>query len=300
MTDLISIALTNLGLTLTATAFMAGGLLFVLYDRVYKNKVVRVPGSIVGIEKYISEMRTGNTRSSCLMYRPIVRFMYHGEETFFTAGLSKNTISDHIGDQLDVEYIQNLPASVRIAGRRLMRHVGLLLLSVSVIMLWVAFTIDQIGLGLKVVRLAAPFLINYLLFTFLFRTFEKQGGVAALMTQNNPIKTQEELEALDIFWSNDQIQTEVNRAYKPFLYITPILIGLVSWPGYLFAQKFFRRPYVRENFNADLLELETAKVFFNQVLSNSAMEKEFIIMSMCCFFVLMLSYSFLFTVRKTT
>ena len=298
MIDIISIVLSNLGLTLISTAFMAFGLIFVLYDLIYKKKVVKVPGRIAGIEKYISKMRTGNTRSSNLMYRPVVSFLYDGEETFFTAGLSKNTISDKIGDKVEVEYIINLPSSVRIAGRKFMRNLGLLLILVCIALLAITFNRDQIDLSLKVVRLAIPFIINYVLFKFLSKKFEKHGGVTALMKQNNPIKTREELAKLDIFWSNDQIQREEKRVYKPFLFITPVLIGLVAWPADIFTSRFFNRPYVIENFNADLLDVESAKIFLNDVMSHSGIQKEFIIMSICWFFLVTLLYSYIFTVKK--
>ena len=298
MADIISIVLSNFGLTLTSTAFMAFGLIFVLYDLIYKKKAVKVPGRIAGIEKYISKMRTGNTRSSRLMYRPVVSFIYNGDEAFFTAGLSKNTISDKIGDRIEVEYIINLPSSVRIAGRKFMRNFGILLILVSIVLLAITFNKDQIDLSLKVVRLAIPFILNYAIFMYLSKKFEKYGGVAALMKRNNPIITREALDKLDIFWSNDQIEREEKRVYKPFLFITPVLIGLVSWPADIFTSRFFSRPYVIESFNADLLEVESAKIFLNYVMSHSGMQKEFIIMSMCWFFLVTLFYSYIFTLKK--
>ena len=108
----IDLLLDNIGPILLASSFLFFSLLFVGYYRLYNNSTVQIPGKIVGIEKYVSKSRSGNRRSSQLMYRPVVSFIYHGEKTYFTAGLSKNFISEQIGDNVSVEYIDSLISSV--------------------------------------------------------------------------------------------------------------------------------------------------------------------------------------------
>jgi hypothetical protein len=296
----IDLLLDNIGPILLASAFLFFGLLFIAYHRLYNNSSVQSPGKIVGIEKYLSKSRSGNRRSSQLMYRPVVSFIYCGKKTYFTAGLSKNSISEQIGDSVQVEYIDDLISSVRIAGRPFIRNFGYGFFLTGLLILGISAQSSTLEWDLQLLRLSIPFALNWILFKYLTGLFKRYGGVAALMKQNSPIKTEDELQQLDVFWSSHDIAREEDRVYKPFLYITPVLIGLALWPAGVFSERFFNRPYVVEHFNETLINSGEAAIFFNYIMNHSALQKEFLIFSMSSFFVLVLSYSFIFTLKKTT
>ena len=295
----IDLLLDNIGPILLASSFLFFSLLFIGYYRLYNNSTVQIPGKIVGIEKYVSKSRSGNRRSSQLMYRPVVSFIYHGEKTYFTAGLSKNFISEQIGDNVSVEYIDSLISSVRIAGRPFIRNFGYGLFLIALLILGISAQSSTLSWDLQLLRLSIPFALNWILFKYLADLFKRNGGVAALMKQNSPIKTEEELQQLDIFWSNDDIAKEEDQVYKPFLYIIPVLIGLALWPAVVFGDRFFSHPYVVEKFNEALFNSGETPIFFNYIMNHSSLQKEFLIFAMSMFFVLMLSYSFIFTLKKT-
>ena len=295
----IDLLLDNIGPVLLASAFLFFGLLFIAYHRLYNNSSVQSPGKIAGIEKYLSKSRSGNRRSSHLMYRPVVSFIYRGKKTYFTAGLSKNSISDQIGERVQVEYIADLISSVRIAGRPFIRNFGYGFILTGLLILGIGAYSSPLKWNLQLLQVSIPFALNWVAFKYLAGLFERHGGVAALMKQNSPIKTEDELQQLDIFWSNDDIAKEEDRVYKPFLYITPLLIGLALWPAGVFGERFFNQPYVVEHFNEALLNSGEVAIFFNYIMNHSALQKEFLIFSMSSFFVLMLSYSFIFTLKKT-
>jgi len=289
----------NFGPILLASAFLFIGLLFIAYHRLYNKGTVQSPGKIAGIEKHLSTSRSGNRRSSQLMYRPVVSFIYRGEKTYFTAGISKNSITDQIGDSIQVEYIVDLISSVRIAGRPFFRNFGYGLSLIAVAILGFSANTSTLHWDLELIRLSLPLIINGIALKCLASLFVHHGGVAALMKQNNPIKTKDELDQLDIFWSNNDIAKEQDRVYKPFLYITPVLIALALWPAGVFGERFFSRPYVIEHVNTALLNNGEAAAVFNHVMNHTTLQKEFLILSMSSFFVLMLSYSFIFTLKKT-
>ena len=291
--------MSNIGIVLISSGFMFFGLGFFLYDFMYKKDSIQKNGKIIGIEKHIAVTRTGNRRSSSLVYRAIVSFIYDGNETFFTGGLSKSYISEKVGDKIKVEYIKNLPSSVRIANRKFMRNFGLLFLLISVVVLGISFKLDNSPPIIKTLHLFIPFIINLIAYFFMKRLFIKHGGISAFMKDNNPIKTRKDLDELDIFWSNKDIQKEENRVYKPFIIINPILIGLACWPFYIFTTKFMERPYVKENLTSNIFNVENCKTFFNHVMSHSGMQKEFLIMMMSAFVILVLTYSFFQVLRKT-
>ncbi|MFT5520730.1 MAG: hypothetical protein ACI9IA_001325 [Enterobacterales bacterium] len=291
--------MSNTGIVLISSGFMFFGLGFFLYDFMYKKNSIQKNGKIVGIEKHISVTRTGNRRSSSLVYRAIVSFIYDGNETFFTGGLSKSYISEKIGDKVKVEYIKNLPSSVRIANRKFMRNFGLLFLLISAVFLGISFKLDNFPPMIKMLHLSIPFIINLIAYFFMKRIFIKHGGITAFMKDNSSIMTRKDLDELDIFWSNKEIQKEENRVYKAFIFINPILIGLACWPFYIFSTKFMNRPYVEENLTSNLFNVDDFKIFFNYVMSHSGMQKEFLIAMMSGFFILALTYSFFYVLRKT-
>jgi hypothetical protein len=295
----IDLLLDNIGPILLASAFLFFGLLFIAYHRLYNNSSVQSPGKIAGIEKYLSKSRSGNRRRSQLMYRPVVSFIYRGEKTYFTAGISKNSISDQIGERVQVEYMTDLISSVRIAGRPFIRNFGYGFFLTGLLILGIGAYSSPLKWDLQLLQLSIPFALNWIVFKYLAGLFERHGGVSALMKQNSPIKTEDELQQLDIFWSNDDIAKEEDRVYKPFLYITPVLIGLALWPAGVFGERFFNQSYVVEHFNEALFNSGEVTIFFNYIMNHSALQKEFLIFSMSSFFVLMLSYSFIFTLKKT-
>ncbi len=161
-----------------------------------------------------------------------------------------------------------------------------------------AFNIDEIALEYKVARLALPFIINIFLFKFLKKFFNKHGAVKGFMKQNNPSKTKEELNKLEIFWNNDEIHEEKVKNYKPFLISTPILIGIAGWFGYANSMRFFNRPMVEKVLENDLTQLEGIQKSFDFIMGNLILQKEFLIISICAFFGPMFTYSFVFTLRK--
>jgi len=295
----IDLLFDNIGPMLLASAFVFFGLLFIAYHRLYHHGSVQSPGKIIGIEKYLSTSSSGNRRSSQLMYRPVVSFIYRGEKTYFTASVSKNFISDKIGDSIQVEYIVDLLSSVRIAGRPFIRNLGCGFTLVGVAILGFSAKTSPLDWELELLRFSLPFALSGTALKYLAGLFERHGGVAALMKQNSPIQTKNELDQLDIFWSNNDIAREEDRIYKPFLYITPVLIALALWPAGVFGERFFNRPYVIEHLNMALLNNGETATVFNYIMNHSALQKEFLILSMSSFFVLTLSYSFIFTLKKT-
>jgi len=299
MNQIISLIFDDLGLILISSGFMFFGIFFYLFDLMYKGSSIVQSGEIVGIEKYISRTRVNNTRTSSLMYRPVVKFILNSKEQYFTGSVGKNVITDKIGEQVKVEYIKDIPSTVRIAGRNYMRNISYILFIICFIIMAVTFTTSDEDFVVKAIRAVMPLFINYIAYTVIKNKISKLGGLRSLMKQKNVLKSKSDLEDLDIFWNNDQIANEQDRVHRPFLFITPVLIGLCSWPAYIFTEKFFNRPYVQENFNNALQNLDSAKVFLNYVMSRSHLQKDFILMTGSSFFVVILIYSFIFTLKKT-
>lgn len=298
MIDYISPILSNVGLTITATLFMTFGFIILMYNNLYKEVSIQVPGEVVGIEKYISTYRSGQTKTKRLMYRSIISFLYNGDETFFQTSFGQNTIPRRIGEKVKVEYLVNLPSSVRVAGKKIYHYLVFGFLSVSTVLLVVTFNHDEIANHLKLFRLAIPFVTNIFILRFLKIFFTKHGGVTGFMKQNNPIKTKDELNKLDILWSNEGIFKEESRVYKPFLYVLPVLLSLSIWPVFIFLPKFLVRPYVKSNLNIKLMQFDELKIFLNEVMNHSQMQREFIILGASSFFIICFIYSFIVTLKR--
>jgi hypothetical protein len=298
MTEYITPVLSNLGLTLSSTLFMAFAIAIFRYKNLYNKNSIKVIGKIVGIEKFVSSYRSGQTKTKRIMYRSIVSFIYNGEKLYFKAGISQNTIAHRIGQEVKVEYIQNLPSSVRIAGQKIYSYLGLGFLLISIILMTINFRMDEFDINLKLIRLAIPFVLNIFLYRYLTKYINKHGGISEFFKKNNPIKSREELNNLNVFWRNDEISKEESKVYKPFLIITPVLIGIAGWIGYVTSIKFFNRSIMEKVYQNDNTQLEGVKKSLDFIMGNSTLEKEFLIICTCTFFVVMLTYSLIFTLIK--
>jgi hypothetical protein len=285
-------------LTMMSAAFMAVYMAINLFESIYKKDCVHDNGKVVATEKFKSSMNN-NVRSKRLMYRPIVQFIYQGQEYFFKGNVGRNVIKYKIGEQVQVQYLNGKPESVRIAGGKVLTRFGTLFGLIGLVVLCISVMTNSYLIEIKLLLAIAPFSILYLAYQFVSKKLIKAGGVDKLMSDNSPLRTREELNALDLLWNDQAVFKEEYRVHKPFLYILPILLGLVAWPASIIGPKFFKRPYVAENFNESLFDLDNLKIFVTTVMGQSEMKKEFLILGICLFFFLALTHSLIYTLRKT-
>ena len=70
----------NLIPLIVGSLFFAIGANIVLYVRQFRKKATRLQGRVTGIERYVSETRINGQRSKQTYYRPVVVYVYNGEE----------------------------------------------------------------------------------------------------------------------------------------------------------------------------------------------------------------------------
>lgn len=285
---------------LLSAAFLFFGLLIYFYDQYYKKHSIKVDGKIAGIEKYISQSRSSNSKSSSLMYRPIVSFIKNGKEYFFESSLSKSSITDEIGEKVKVAIIHDTPHTARIAGRNFLRNFSYALLIISGIVLALIFNQVKIPITIKMVRLLLPFIINLIVFKLILKKINQHGGMKILMLKNNSLVEKEELMKRDIFWQSFELEREEQRVHKPFLIINPILMVLAAWPAVIFGERLSNREFIIKNFNENLLSIDMAKNFMSTIMADYYMKQEFLILAISIFFFCCFAYSLIFCLKKTS
>jgi hypothetical protein len=294
-----SLIFDNIFMLILASFFLFFGLAIFLYDQYYRRNAKTVPGKISGIESYVSRTRTSNSKSSNLMYRPVISFIHNSTQLFFKASISKNTISDKIGDQVEVQIIHNTPHSARIGGRNSLRNFSYAFLIIAGIIMAVIFHQTPMPLEYKVLRVLFPFLLNFIAYKFIMTKIKKHGGLKNLMLKNNNLTTKVELMKLDIFWQNYEIEKEEEKVHRPFLIINPVLMALSAWPAIVFGDRLFKQEFVVGNLNKAFFSFDAMKDFVNTIMANHSMKEEFLILAISSFFFLCFSYSLVFCIKKT-
>ncbi|MFA9419219.1 MAG: DUF3592 domain-containing protein [Gammaproteobacteria bacterium] len=292
--------ISEFGIVLIGSVSIGFATAFYLFSSRYKGRSLSIDGSVVGIEKYTTTMRSGVHNMSQLLYRPVVSFLYNGVESYFVDSLGRNTITHKIGARIKIEYLEGNINSARVADRNIFRTVALVLALIGLALIATSILTGRMDLLVVAAKVLFPLVLNYLLFNFFSEKFKKAGGVKSFWEKNSTLKSKEDLDQLDIFWSNTDIKKEDRRAHRPFLYILPTLIGLLSWVIYSFSIKFLKASYVVENFSAQTLtNLNEGKVFLSQVMSQTQLREPFLMMLICGFFILALIHSFFYCLRKS-
>ena len=292
-TDLMSL----ICLSLLSSFFLLIGVALFYLNRLYSKHGKRISGKVVGIEKYISRYKSNNQVSTSLVYRPIIECFYEGQKVYFCGSSGSSQIYHEVGEKVLVEYIVNKPESIRLVARSIYKILHLMLFAISISLIYFTAS-SRSPIFVNTLRVVLPFVFLTLLYHMAKVKMIKYGGIDNYFIQNSLLKTKDELNKLDIFWSNDQILKEETRVYKPFLYILPLLLGLAIWPIVVFLPKFLARTYVKSNLSLELMEIDKLKLFFSEIMRHSQMQKEFIIIGASSFFIICLVISFIGTLRK--
>ena len=288
------------GIVLIGSVLIGFATVLYLFSPRYKGRSLKIDGSVVGIERYTTTMRSDGHNMPQLLYRPVISFRFNGVESYFVDSLGRNTITHKIGARIKIEYLEGNINSARVADQNIFRTVALVLALIGLVLIAISILTGRMELLLVAAKVFIPLVLNYLLFNFYSEKFKKAGGVKSFGEKSSKLKSKEDLDQLDIFWSNADIKKENRRAHRPFLYILPTLIGLLSWVIYSLSIKFFNATYVVENFSAQTLTNRyEAKVFLSQVMSQTQLREPFLIMLICGFFILVLIHSFFYCLRKS-
>ncbi|MFT5176223.1 MAG: hypothetical protein ACI8W7_004417 [Gammaproteobacteria bacterium] len=287
------------GLVLIGSAFLSFATAFYLFSSLYKGRLLKTDGIVVGIEKYMATMRSDSRSVSQLLYRQVVSFTHNGVENYFVDGLGKNTIGRKVGASVRLEYLEGNINSVRVAERNIFRKFAVLLALIGLVLVATSILSGRISLLFVVAKVLFPLVLNYALFHFLSGKIGKAGETKEFWSDNSRLKSKEDLDQLDILWSNAEISNEDRRVHRPFLYILPIVIGLLSWVIYSYSVKFLNSTYVAENFSIQtVLNLNEGEVFLSQVMSQSQLRDPFLMMLVCGFFIVVSIHSFFYCLRK--
>ena len=139
-----------------------------------------VPGEVTAIEKYVSHMRTGGQRSSTLMYRPVVTYIYEGE-AHEVRGYSVNNLRHRLGQKLEVMVRKKADDNELEADVKDVLGVGMPLL-------FLALGLGAVGLG-ATLQTATPLktvlvLVVVLVVGFLVDKAMQRGGTSS--AKNSP------------------------------------------------------------------------------------------------------------------
>ena len=210
-----------------------------------------VPGEVTAIEKYVSHMRTGGQRSSTLMYRPVVTYIYEGE-AHEVRGYSVNNLRHRLGQKLEVMVRKKADDNELEADVKDVLGVGMPLL-------FLALGLGAVGLG-ATLQTATPLktvlvLVVVLVVGFFVERAPQSGGASS--AKNSPPVSATDLVVIT---TPQQLKDEVKVHQVVGYLICLVGLGVGVWFWYLGASQLSPQEYsMLFSHPSELLESSTAK-----------------------------------------
>jgi hypothetical protein len=274
-----------LGLGIISIPFCLISLYFIgthLQFRLYGKKVL---GKVHAYEKYISTTRTsGSGASSQLMYAPLYKFNFMGQDYFFF-GAGSNYFPYEIGDELDLYILGNNPKNVR-PNNKVYPLFGFLFGCFGFGAQYFYHSSAKIS-GIEhlyplVIALLVPYAIYYRL---------KQKGLIKEIVkshfENSSMVTLEEIKDRDIFFENLDIEKEEAKTHKLGLIVTLVFACFMAFGGL--------HAWHRLNYNIKKIILSFEKL---ERLLQHKEDPMLILLAFCSVMGIMLIYSMIFSLRK--
>ncbi|MDD0854414.1 hypothetical protein HBN50_14980 [Halobacteriovorax sp. GB3] len=205
--------------------FVLISIYFLSIHFLFKRYGQRVRGKIVGVEKYISRTNTSSSRTSSIMYAPIVSFVSNSGEEIYVQSGSKNIINYQIGDRLDILRLHHNDRHIKFDNKT---H-----LIFGIIFGFFGFGGHATFLFSNENSVVTKVLISSLIFILpllLKRILVKKrlwSKVKDSYYSNTKTINKDELNEKDIFWSNQDILKEQKAHSKIGLAISFIFFFII-------------------------------------------------------------------------
>lgn len=203
---------------LLSFSFLLVGFIVVIGHLYFKMKGRRIPGEVIGIEKYIATTKTSNTTSKSLMYRPIVKYLFNGAPYIFVGG-GRNVINYAVGQTINLLNIPSSPKLTKI-DTNLSLIFGICICLFSLVP-GHHFITSSMSFNIKLISIATYCIIAYFGYRKV-QSYDKSVNLFLQLLSISKFETKETLKGRDIFTSKEDIKTEEKRHYKAGLAITMV------------------------------------------------------------------------------
>ena len=239
-----------------------------------RKNAERVSGSVSAIEKYVKITRMNNTTSSTLVYRPIVSYLFEGEERT-VKGLAVNQLRHRLGQKLEVlvhkgsgseEFSAKINDSLNVI--------------IGLVFLCIGLTGIVIGTTLETATLPKIFGVVGIVFGIGFvidRAFQKLSVLMKSAKNSN-----EPREDVTLITTVQELEKEVVQHQKFGFFIAFIAFGAGVWVMHSGISQLSQEDY-------QLLLSEPFKLF--ETIRN---EKPLLVAGIGAFFTLTGVYSFIY------
>ena len=266
--------------------FVLVGAGFLTFHFYFKRYGKRLPGKIIGIEKYIS-YNTDHGKSCSTMYRPIVEYYFGGEKVWFAGG-GQNTIPYKINQKVSVLSLSKGPEYCKLDN------------SMALI-----FGLVFGGFGIGVLAILwhehtnwatrlAPLIVDLLIVFFGIHQLKKKKlfkGVKEGLYKVTQLETKETLKDRKVIWDPKHLDFIDNKHTKMGLVVSTIFFLIILG---MFSFFWSKAPFELHDLVFECLkqgcDIERFKAFKDNGLSLGV--------GISAIFLLLATYSLLFGLRK--
>jgi len=228
-------------------AFFAFGSLFLYIRMVFESEAKVVSGTVVGLERKISHMGSGQSRRRSVLYRPLVEYAFKGQNYRFTpdSSSSNGIFKYKIGQKVKLLSLDKGAEYV------LLKEGSLKMISV----LFILIGLGVMGVGINLLRdfdFTNPFdylfhllpLASILIFLLMAKMKMgkrkrglKEKGIEGQMLKSATLETEASLKGRTIYWSNHEIKKELGKVNKLGAFVTFIFLSF----SLLFTAHMYKR-----------------------------------------------------------
>lgn len=282
------------------------GLLF--YRRNYFTSHGRkVIASVVGVERYVSKNKSRTSNKSQVFYRPLIKYVFNGDEYCFMGSVSSSSLDYKIGQQLKVYSLPQGPEYVVLVKSKLIYFILVFgIIGFSILIFAGHRILDSLDRSDPIELILQVTIPTLFFMFFIFMVHRRIGKINSQRAANNEtpvsildfckttIETQDSLERKQIFWTNEAIAEELKRHSKAGLIIS-LVFTIGSWLAlYLF---FYNLPVSKQN---NYLDYATSPEKWREAITPlpPRLDNELVAICFLLFMSIICSYGLIYSINK--